>query len=237
MLFRSFTLKAENIQAAGAAALIIADNVPRPVPPVLAGSDPTITIPVVRITLGDGASIKAQLASGVYANLGLDLSRLAGVDNAGRMLLYASNPLSGDIAHWDFIAFKNQLMEQSITPELTHELTVPTDLTVSALRDLGWFPDTDNDGHPNADDACPTSDTRPSLFVGSVDTSVPNVLLTNGCTMSDYVIAAATSAGTHGAFVSDVARLGNTWRAAGLITGEQRSSIQVAAAHSDIGKQ
>jgi len=73
------------------------------------------------------------------------------------------------------------------------------------------------------------------VFVGSVDTTVPNVLLTNGCTMSDYVIDAATRAKTHGAFVSDVSRLGRTWRAAGLITDEQRSTVQVAAAQSSVG--
>jgi len=233
----TFVVKAANLQAAGAAAMIMVDNVPGAVPNVVGGFDPTIAIPVVRITLADGAAIKAQLATGVDANLGLDLSRLAGVDTAGRMLLNATNPLSGDIAHWDPIAFKNQLMEPSINPDLTHELSVPIDLTVSALHDLGWFPDADNDGHPNDADACATSDTRATLIIDALDTGVPNVLLTNGCTISDYVIGAATRADTHGAFVSEVARLSVTWRADGLITDEQRSSIQVAAAHSSIGSK
>lgn len=93
-----FAIKVKNAQNAGAIAVLVADNSVGTPPPGLGGTDPTITIPSVRITLTDGNAIKAQLtrrsrtASGVIAQLGLNTSQYAGADTLGRALMYAPNP-------------------------------------------------------------------------------------------------------------------------------------------------
>ncbi len=148
-----FVTKARNCQAAGAIALLVADNTSDTPPAGLGGSDSTITIPAVRITMADGATLKASLAAGVNVTLRVDPAQLAGADASGRALLYATNPViaGSSIAHWDTIAFPNLLMEPNINSDLTHG----TDLTLPLLRDIGWFPDLDLDGVPDDVDNCP----------------------------------------------------------------------------------
>jgi PA domain len=142
----TFNIKAENVQAAGAVAMIVADNVAGAPPPGLGGTDPTVTIPSARITQADGVALKAALAtrtrahSGMFATLGVNLSILQGADSAGRVLLYAPNPFQSgsSVSHYDISAFPNQLMEPAINGDLTHEVTPPQDLTYKLLKDIGW---------------------------------------------------------------------------------------------------
>ena len=136
----AFVVKAKNAQDAGAVGVIIADNVSSSSPPGMSGSDPTITIPTVSITLADGNAIKAQLGSGVNATLLLDASTFAGADQLGHALMFAPNPYApgSSVSHWDNSEFPNQLMEPSINSDLTHSVTTPQDLTLSLLKDLGW---------------------------------------------------------------------------------------------------
>jgi hypothetical protein len=56
----TFVAKAARAQAAGASAMIVADNAPGG-PFTMAGADPTITIPSVMVSLTDGTTIKAGL--------------------------------------------------------------------------------------------------------------------------------------------------------------------------------
>lgn len=141
-----FTSKVKNAQDAGAMAVIIVDSVPGTPPPGLGGVDPTITIPAVRITLADGNAIKAALKfrsrtrSGVIGTLNLDLSRLAGADAAGRVLLFTPNPYQpgSSVSHWDTSAIRNLLMEPNVTGDLTHSVIPPFDLTFPLLQDIGW---------------------------------------------------------------------------------------------------
>ncbi len=55
-----FVIKAANAQAAGASAMIVANNAPG-APITMGGTDPTITIPSVMVSQADGATIKAGL--------------------------------------------------------------------------------------------------------------------------------------------------------------------------------
>lgn len=55
-----FVIKAANAQAAGASALLVANNAPG-APITMGGSDPSVTIPSVMVTQADGATIKAGL--------------------------------------------------------------------------------------------------------------------------------------------------------------------------------
>jgi len=133
----SFAVKVKNAQDAGAVGVIIADNVAGPVAG-MSGSDPTITIPSVRITLADGNTIKSQ--AGVNASLLLDFTVSAGADAAGRALMNTPNPVEAgsSVSHWDSRAFPNQLMEPNISGDLRHFVTPPYDLTTSLFRDIGW---------------------------------------------------------------------------------------------------
>ena len=192
-----FIVKAANVQAAGALAMIVADNAAGAPPAGLGGADPTITIPSVRITITDGALIKAQLGAGVFAQLGLDMTRRAGTNDAGLVFLNAPNPVvpGSSISHWDPIASPNLVMEPAINRDLGHTLVAPADLTLPLMRDIGWFPDADNEGIEDGVDQCDASDLRETLIVGGQDTGIANALFTTGCTMSDYVIAAGASEG------------------------------------------
>ncbi|MEP7101270.1 MAG: PA domain-containing protein [Burkholderiales bacterium] len=141
-----FAIKAAVVQAAGAIAMIVADNVAGSPPPGLGGTDPTIVIPSVRITQADGVTIKAQLnrrsrtASGVIASLGLVGSQYQGADALGRMKMFAPNPYQSgsSVSHYDVTAFRNQLMEPAINGDLTHSVLPPEDLTFRLLQDIGW---------------------------------------------------------------------------------------------------
>lgn len=141
----SFNIKAQNVQAAGALAMIVVDNVVAPLTG-LGGTDATVTIPSVRITLADGNALKAALvtrsrtSSPVVATLGLDLLLRAGRDRQNRTLMYAPNPFQSgsSVSHFDVSAFPNQLMEPSINADLSHEVTPPNDLTYKLLQEIGW---------------------------------------------------------------------------------------------------
>lgn len=142
----TFNVKVKNCQNAGAVGVLVADNVAGSPPAGLGGTDATITIPSVRITLADGNTLKAALAkrsrlhSGMFANLGLNLSVYAGASASGQALMYSPNPYQSgsSVSHYDTSMFPNQLMEPAINGDLTHEVTVPFDLTFELLKDIGW---------------------------------------------------------------------------------------------------
>jgi hypothetical protein len=141
-----FTIKVKNAQIAGAIGVIIADNVAGSPPGGMGGSDATITIPSVRITQNDANLLKYALRtrsrthSGMFATIGIDLTRRRGADDLGRMLLYTPNPVDADdaIVHFDTSALPNLLMEPALGADLTQSLVPPLDLTLPLLRDIGW---------------------------------------------------------------------------------------------------
>jgi hypothetical protein len=145
-----FAVKTKNAQNAGAFGVIIVNNVAGAAPG-LGGSDPTITIPTVSVSLAQGTVLKQAVldavkygtrarAGSVVANFAFDTSRKAGADALGRPLLYTPNPLisGSSVSHWDVSAFPNLLMEPNINSDLTTSLVPPLDLTLPLLKDLGW---------------------------------------------------------------------------------------------------
>jgi hypothetical protein len=184
----SFAEKARNVQAAGAIGLIVANNVEGTFPIYLTGTDPAVTIPAVHVMLADGQAVKKALADfqTVSASLLADPEVLAGADRAGRPILFNPVPLAAGstMSHWDPIAAPNQLMEPDIASDLSHNVKPPNDLTLSLLKDLGWF--SDFDGVPDGVDQCPGSDRRATVFIQGCDTHVPNTTSTTGCRVSDY---------------------------------------------------
>ena len=231
-----FIVKVKNAQNAGAIAVLIGDNVAGTPPAGLGGVDPTITIPSVRISLGDANAIKTQLATSsvVTGTLGVNLAVRAGADANGGALLYTPNPVAAGstISHWDTIAFPNQLMEPNINADLTHSVQPPQDMTLPALYDIGWQADRDLDGLADAVDACPASNRNAMVVVGSINTGVANAMFTNGCTINDTIAQILAGARNHGGFVSGVARLLDSLVAQGTITDAEKDRIQSAAAHT-----
>jgi len=142
----AFTVKAKNAQDAGAVGVIIANNAAGAPPPGMGGADPTITIPVVLVTLGDANLIRQALVrrsrnkSGVTGTLSVNTTRLAGTDASGFMLMYAPQPFApgSSVSHFDVSAIRNQLMEPAINVDLTHSVTTPEDLSFELMKDVGW---------------------------------------------------------------------------------------------------
>lgn len=132
--------KARNAEAAGAVALLLADNLDAAAPPALGGAASDIGIPVVGLTRQQGQSLRPSATiGGAQAQLGLDRSQLAGVDAQGRALMYTPTQFrpGSSVSHFDVSAAPNLLME----PRINRDLGQGLDLTDELLRDTGWYPD------------------------------------------------------------------------------------------------
>lgn len=140
-----FTFKVKNAQNAGAIGVIVVDNVQAALTG-LGGTDPTITIPAVRVTLADGTAIAASLTkpngdvAGTVGKLELSKTLIAGTDSQRRITMFTPNPYQqgSSVSHYNTSAKRNQLMEPSISADLTHSITTPVDLTFELMRDIGW---------------------------------------------------------------------------------------------------
>lgn len=143
-----FAIKVKNAQNAGAIGVIITDNATELAaqPSGLGGSDPTITIPAVRMFLADGNKLRDALqtrsrtGSGVFASLGIVVQQYAGADPLGRALHFAPNPFQSgsSVSHFDTSASRNLLMEPAINGDLTQSVLPPQDLTYRLFQDIGW---------------------------------------------------------------------------------------------------
>jgi hypothetical protein len=148
----AFLIKAQNAQAAGASAVLIANNAPGTIG--MSGTDPNVTIPALMIGQEEGALIKANLP-GVTVAIVVDPTRLAGTNARKQVKLYAPAVLAlgSSISHFDTSAEPNLLMEPAITSTLHAATNV--DLTAQLFKDIGWRIE--------------------SLQIGRCDTKVPNV--------------------------------------------------------------
>jgi PA domain-containing protein len=232
-----FALKARNATNAGASAVIIYNNVANvnAAPPGMADDGINggfVTIPAVSMTRADGLAILGQAL--VSASIDVDPTVRAGATPAGRARLYAPFPVSpgSSVSHYDTVAFKNLLMEPAINADLTHDLKAPNDLTLELLRDVGWFADADLDGVADEADCSVHSNFAPTIVIDGENTGVANILFSNGCTTADLIAQIQGSATNHGEFVSGVAHLTNDLRDAGVLTNDDKSAIQTAAAHA-----
>lgn len=235
-----FAVKARNATDAGAAAVIVYNNAANAAaaPPGMADdviNGEFVTIPTVSVRRADGLAVAAEVASGVTASIGVNMTVRAGADDLNRVRVYAPFPVSGgsSISHYDSVARRNLLMEPAINSDLTHNLKAPNDLTFELLRDLGWtFPDADGDGVVDDEDCSVNSDLSDTIVIDGRDAGVPNAFFPNGCTMSDRIGQARASASNHGAFVSAVAHLLQQWFTDGLIDANQKGAVVSAAARA-----
>lgn len=129
-----FTIKAANVQAAGASAMLVANNAAG-VPP-LGGADPSITIATVGVSQANGASLRANLPA--QAGFAIDPNLYQGADAAGRVRLFTPNPHQpgSSFSHFDTALAPNALMEPSITTTLRGDVNL--DLTPALFEDVGW---------------------------------------------------------------------------------------------------
>ncbi len=193
----NFTVKVKNAQNAGAVGVIIGNVSGSPnetIPPGMAGSDSTITIPTVSLAVGDANSIRAQLGGTVNGSILLDHSVSSGADSSNRPFMYAPNPVESgsSVSHFDVSLSPNQLMEPNNSPDLTHNVVPPFDLTFSLFRDLGW---TGPSSTPLPSIQFSASTTSAAESVGSVSLTVTRTGDTSGASTVDY--ATSDTAGTN----------------------------------------
>lgn len=142
-----FAVKVKSAQDAGAIAVLIGNTAAGAFGP-MGGADATITIPSLMVTFADSNLLKTALVTRSRTNSGVVAAmsgaptggQYVGTDSQNRPLLYTPNPRvpGSSVSHWDTSATPSLLMEPNITPGLTTILTVPRDLTLPLLKDLGW---------------------------------------------------------------------------------------------------
>ncbi len=135
-VFCRFLDKANRAQDAGAAAVVLFNDIPD-APLVTPSGSATLAIPVTFVTLETGMAILQQATvAPVTATFGQSSLR-GGVDVSGdRVLLYtpAAVASASSVSHFDTTATPAVLMEPAIQPNVVREL----DLTPAVLSDLGW---------------------------------------------------------------------------------------------------
>jgi hypothetical protein len=94
--------------------------------------------------------------------------------------------------------------------------------------------ETDGDGIPDDKDACSFSDLNETVVIDGCDSGVENVLLEDGCTISDLILECADDADNHGEFVSAVFHSTKYLKKNGIISGNEKGKIQKCAAKADI---
>lgn len=181
----SFTQKSLNAQNAGAIGVIIVNNTEEDGVVTPGGSSSAINIPVVGISQADGVLIKTESENGVFIQLSIDPSQLAGADALNRVKMNAPNPVQpgSSFSHFDPSASPNLLMEPSITDSLTAATEV--DLTDDLFADLGWSVNSEPD-LPMLSSDC---DTAPNAiaFIDGCFTSVENRSVARVCHLSDVM--------------------------------------------------
>jgi len=93
--------------------------------------------------------------------------------------------------------------------------------------------DSDHDGLLDDCDACPRSDLAKLIVINDCETSVPNTLLENGCTMMDVLNGCMFAAHSHGEMTACAARHANEWRRQGLLSGKDVGRIVHCAGTSN----
>lgn len=180
----AFTIKAKNAQDAGATGVLIADNVVANPPPGMSGTDPSIVIPSIRISLAEGNAIKANLP-GVTVGFVVDPTKLQGADDAGHPRLYMPDPVVGGSSgsHYDTAALPNLLMEPSINDTLLSIYNI--DITANLLEDTGW---TLNDGSAVIDGCNTGIDlvNDAGIIIGANVQATSNVCLIGAVDRGDY---------------------------------------------------
>ncbi len=205
----AFTIKAVNVQNAGAKGLLLANNAAaaQGFTANIGGTDPAVTIPTLGIGLADGAALKAALPTSIKLRVytGQLLEGSNGPDFHNQFVqLYAPTTFASgsSVAHFDQRHAPNALMEPAITSTLRS--TTNLDLTPFAFQDMGWR--------------------LRNLEIGGCDTGGPNVTCL-GDILSVQIDFCAADSETNGQYRRCVARLAEDLASQGLITRGQQAGI------------
>jgi PA domain-containing protein/pre-peptidase len=213
-----FTVKSLNAQAAGATAVLLANNQAAGVTPGGTPASP-VNIPVILVSQTDGAKLKANLA-GLTGSVGKGTG-LAGT-NADGVLIYAPAVLSpgSSFSHYDTRLTPNAIMEYAINQDLRGEIDL--DLTPALFQDIGWGLD------------------RSNQLLLTCDTGIPR-LIPGGLVIGANVIAnariIAANTANVGAYRSAITAYAAKLATDGLITGPQASSLNACLSDAETQKQ
>jgi hypothetical protein len=103
---------------------------------------------------------------------------------------------------------------------------------IKATAALFVLEDADEDGIHDAEDGCLASNLDDTISIYSCDSEVENLLLDDGCSLSDLITECDQTRKIHGMFVSCVSRLTNGWKKEGWISFREKGTIQRCAAKS-----
>lgn len=95
-------------------------------------------------------------------------------------------------------------------------------------------PDDDGDGVNDESDLCDGSNMDPTVFIDGCDSGISNFIDGDGCSISDLIAEIAAGASNHGNFTSEVSRLLNELKAAGIISGSDKGAIQSCAGGANV---
>jgi hypothetical protein len=147
-----------------------------------------------------------------------------------RVLLVSDSAILGELDFGNVSGYLGSLFLDGVRLKLPDH----TYLDMESFQTNDYQADSDGDGVLDYNDACPDSDTSPTVVIGSCDTGVENQLLEDGCTLFDLIAQCVVGAVNHGEFVSRVAHLTNDLKRDGIITGKEKGKIQKCAAKADI---
>jgi hypothetical protein len=213
-----FAIKSRMAEAAGATAVIIANNVAGV---LTAGGDGLPNnLPTIMIGLADGDTLKANTA-GSSMTLGLGQG-LAGTDAAGNVQIYAPTVLAqgSSFSHYDTRLSPNALMEYAESSDLQGHINL--DLTPALYKDEGWKL---NEGNQ---------------LLLACDTGIPT-WLPGGLVIGANVLAnaknIASSATTAGAYRSAMLAYANEMATNELIDAGQASSLNACLDNAQTSAQ
>ena len=215
----AFTVKSLGAQAAGAKAVIIADNQADTITPGGTPAQP-VTIPVIAVSQVDGNTLKANL-SGLAGAVGIGIG-LVGADAHGHVQLYApTGPNdSSALSHFDIGLRPHSIMRPSNTNGVHGEIDV--DLTPAVFKDIGW-------GLNTGTQKLLTCDT-------GVPTLVPGGVIIGANVISTAKILAGSSADV-GAYRSEITSYAAKLASDDLITATQATSLNACLSDVETQKQ
>lgn len=148
-------LMSSNVQAAGAqAALLEVPSSTLPpngidVPDEVEALHP-VNIPTLGLVAEDLALLGRAALGTTTVTLRANSALAAGVDDVGRVFMYASSPVnSATLSHWDPSVRPNLLLE----PKAGYDFAGDISLELALLRDIGWTPFCGN-GRVDANEEC-----------------------------------------------------------------------------------
>ncbi|HXP00521.1 MAG TPA: PA domain-containing protein [Luteibacter sp.] len=213
-----FTVKSLNAQAAGASAVLLANNQPAAVTPGGTPASP-VTIPVILVNQVDGNTLKANLA-GLTGSVAKGTG-LAGT-NADGVQIYAPAQLSqgSSFSHYDTRLTPNAIMEFAINQDLRGEIDL--DLGPALFQDIGWGID------------------RSNQLLLTCDTGIPR-LVPGGMIIGANVLANAKilagNAADVGTYRAGITAYAAQLAADGLITSGQATSLNACLTDTETQAQ